>query len=110
VSVYRHDPGAPVERTRLAWQRSGLSLVACGLLIARGVPIEGGVGGRPSLGLAVLLLGLSAWAIGLRQERIRARRIGTPRDAAVLSDLMPVAVGTFLIGVAGFVVGLLFPS
>ena len=87
-----------------------MSLVACGLLIARGVPIEGGVGGRPSLGLAVLLLGLSAWAIGLRQERIRARRIGTPRDAAVLSDLMPVAVGTFLIGVAGFVVGLLFPS
>jgi hypothetical protein len=62
------------------------------------------------LGLAVLLLGLSAWAIGLRQERIRAKRIGTPRDAAVLSDLMPVALGTFLIGVAGFVVGLLFPS
>jgi hypothetical protein len=87
-----------------------LSLVACGLLIARGVPIEGGVAGRPSLGLAVLLLGLSAWAIGLRQERVRAKRIGTPRDAAVLSDLMPVAVGTFLIGVAGFVVGLLFPT
>jgi uncharacterized membrane protein YidH (DUF202 family) len=106
----RRDVGAPVERTRLAWQRSGLSLVACGLLIARGVPGEGGVGGRPSLGVAVLLLGLSAWAVGLRQERVRSKRIGTPRDAAVLSDLMPVAVGTFLIGVAGFIVGLLFPS
>jgi uncharacterized membrane protein YidH (DUF202 family) len=110
VTTHHHDPGAPVERTRLAWQRSGLSLVACGLLIARGVPVEGGVVGRPSLGLAVLLFGLAAWAVGLRQERVRAKRIGTPRDAAVLSDLAPVAIGTFLVGVAGFVVGLLFPS
>jgi len=110
VTAYHPHPGASVERTRLAWQRSGLSLVACGLLIARGVPIDGGVGGRPSLGLVVLLLGLAAWAVGLRQERVRAKRIGTPRDAAVMSDLAPVAIGTFLIGVAGFAVGLLFPS
>ena len=99
---------AAVERTRLAWQRSGLSLVACGLVIARGVPIRDGVSGRPALGLFVLVLGLTAWAIGLRQERVRAKRIGTPRDAAVLSDLAPVAVGTFLIGVAGLIVDLLF--
>jgi uncharacterized membrane protein YidH (DUF202 family) len=110
MTARRHDPAAPVERTRLAWQRSGLSLVACGLLIARGVPVEGGVVGHPSLGVAVLLFGLAAWAVGLRQERVRAKRVGTPRDAAVLSDLAPVAIGTFLIGVAGFVVGLLFPS
>ena len=29
--------------------------------------------------LVVLLLGLAAWAVGLRQERVRAKRIGTPR-------------------------------
>jgi hypothetical protein len=57
----------------------------------------------------VLVLGLTAWAIGLRQERVRAKRIGTPRDAAVLSDLAPVAIGTFLIGISGLVVDLLFP-
>jgi hypothetical protein len=85
-----------------------LSLVACGLIIARGVPVEGGVVGRPTLGLVVLVLGLSAWAVGLRQERVRASRIGTPRDAALTSDLLPVAMGTFLIGVAGLVVDLLF--
>lgn len=110
MTGHHHDPAAPVERTRLAWQRSGLSLVACGLLIARGVPVQGGVVGRPSLGVVVLLFGLAAWAVGLRQERVRAKRIGTPRNAAVLSDLAPVAIGTFLIGVAGLVVGLLFPS
>ena len=108
MSGSEHDPGSAVERTRLAWQRSGLSLVACGLIIARGVPVAGGVVGRPSLGLAVLVLGLSAWGVGLRQERVRASRIGTPRDAAILSDLAPVAIGTFLIGLAGLVVDLLF--
>ena len=50
-----------------------------------------------------------AWAIGLRQERVRAKRIGTPREAAALSDLAPVALGTFLIGISGLVVDLLFP-
>ena len=100
--------GAAVERTRLAWQRSGLSLVGCGFVIAEGVPISGGVVGRPALGLFVLVLGLTAWAIGLRQERVRAKRIGTPREAAVLTDLAPVALGTFLIGLAGLVVELLF--
>jgi uncharacterized membrane protein YidH (DUF202 family) len=107
-------PGGPqrgraVERTRLAWQRSGLSLVGCGLVIARGVPVRGGAVARPTVGLLVLVLGLAAWAIGLRQERVRARRLGMPRDAAVLSDLAPVAFGTFLIGVAGLLVDLLFP-
>jgi len=103
------DDGASVERTRLAWQRSGLSLAGAGLVIARGVPIRGGVSGRPAFGVFVLVLGLVAWAIGLRQERVRAKRVGTPREAAALSDLAPVALGTFLIGISGLVVDLLFP-
>ena len=78
-------------------------------MIARGVPIRGGVSGRPAFGVFVLVLGLVAWAIGLRQERVRAKRIGTPREAAALSDLAPVALGTFLIGISGLVVDLLFP-
>ena len=100
---------AAVERTRLAWQRSGLSLAGAGLVIARGVPVSGGVTGRPAVGVLVLVLGLLAWGIGLRQERVRAKRIGTPREAAMLSDLLPVAIGTFLIGIAGLVVDVLFP-
>ena len=105
---WRHLPSA-AERTRLAWQRSGLSLAGCGLVIARGVPIKGGVKGKPALGLAVLVLGLAAWAIGLRQERRRAKRIGTARDVAALSDLAPIAIGTFLVGVAALLVDLLLP-
>jgi uncharacterized membrane protein YidH (DUF202 family) len=96
-----------VERTRLAWQRSGLSLAGCGLVIAHGVPAGTGVAGRPALGLFVLVLGLGAWAIGLRQERRRARRIGTARETARLSDLAPIALGTFFIGLAGLVVDLI---
>jgi hypothetical protein len=93
----------------LAWQRSGLSLVGTGLVIARGVPVRGGVASRPGLGLFVLVLGLIAWGLALRQERLRASRIGTPRPAALLGDLAPVAFGTFLIGVAGLTVDLLLP-
>jgi uncharacterized membrane protein YidH (DUF202 family) len=107
--VSQPDGHDAVERTRLAWQRSGLSLVAAGLVIARGVPVRGGVAGRPGMGLFVLVLGLLAWGLALRQERIRASRIGTPRPAAVLTDLAPVAFGTFLIGVAGLTVDLLLP-
>jgi uncharacterized membrane protein YidH (DUF202 family) len=106
VPQYR---ASAVERTRLAWQRSGLSLAVCGLVIARGVPARGGVAGKPGLGLVVLLLGLAAWAVGLRQERVRAKRLGTEREAAQLSDLTPVALGTFLIGLAGLLVDLLYP-
>jgi uncharacterized membrane protein YidH (DUF202 family) len=101
--------GRAVERTRLAWQRSGLSLVGTGLVIARGVPARGGVAGRPGVGLFVLVLGLIAWGLALRQERVRASRIGTPRPAALRDDLAPVAFGTFLIGVAGLTVVLLLP-
>jgi uncharacterized membrane protein YidH (DUF202 family) len=103
-----HRDGA-AERTRLAWQRSGLSLVGCGLVIARGVPVGHRVAGRPVVGMIVLVLGLAAWGVALRQERVRASRLGTPREAARLSDLAPVAIGTFLIGVAGLAVDVLLP-
>jgi uncharacterized membrane protein YidH (DUF202 family) len=109
MSASSPEGGAAVERTRLAWQRSGLSLAGCGLLIARGVPVRGGVSGRPAVGLFVLVLGLVAWAIGLRQERSRAKRIGSPRAAATFADLAPIALGTFFIGVAGLLVDLLAP-
>ena len=110
MTAYRaRTHGAAVERTRLAWQRSGLSLVGLRAAHRPGRPVERW-GRRAAVRRAVRcsLLGLAAWAIGLRQERVRAKRIGTPRDAAVLSDLAPVAIGTFLIGLAGLVVELLF--
>ena len=84
-------------------------MVASGLVIARGVPVRGGVAGRPGVGVVVLVLGLAAWAVALRQERVRSRRLGSTRDVAMLGDLAPVAIGTFLIGVAGLAVDVLLP-
>jgi uncharacterized membrane protein YidH (DUF202 family) len=103
VSEYDADgraPGFAAERTDLAWNRSGLSLVAVGAVIMRGI-------GRPPLpssnvaiGVYVFVLGACAWFLGAWHLR-RTRRRGT--RPTTLADLAPVAFGVAAIGVAAFV-------
>lgn len=99
-------PGLAGERTTLAWRRTGLSVAAAGLAIARGIPVVRGVPGRPVVGAVVLVL---AGLLFLVSHRQAARRSSGPagRRTATLGDLAPVAVGTTLVAVAGVLVVLL---
>ena len=101
------NTGLAEERTHLAWRRSGLALVACGVVVFRqipGVPVEGD---RPIAGVAILALGVAAWFLGVRQARMRQRETTTGRPAADPHSLRVVAYGTAAIAVAAFLVGLL---
>jgi uncharacterized membrane protein YidH (DUF202 family) len=101
------DPGLAAERTDLAWDRSGLSMIACGAAIVRGL-------GRPALpaahvavGTCVLLLGGITWFLGAWHARRRRARASRPTTAA---DLLPIAVGVALVGAAAFVLGVVSPG
>jgi uncharacterized membrane protein YidH (DUF202 family) len=93
------DPGLAAERTDLAWSRSGLSLLAFGALILRGI-------GRPPLsspniaiGLSVFALGACTWFVGAWHVNRTHRRQGR---ATTFADLAPVAFGVATIGFAAF--------
>ena len=97
------DPGLAAHRTALAWRRSGLSLVACGAGVARGVDFAG-VRARPLAGVAVLALGVALWLLANRGAARRARAMGTDRPTASYADLWPMSLATALAGVAGAVI------
>jgi uncharacterized membrane protein YidH (DUF202 family) len=95
------------DRTVLAWRRSGLSLVACGLAMVRGI---GHVNAprRPLAGGTVIGLGVAVWAlyVWIARRRSTLELGGSPRPAR-LSDVAPVAISTAFIGVACVVIDLL---
>jgi len=101
------DPGLAAERTDLAWNRSGLSLLACGAVVMRGLARPPLVTGRVAVGITILALGAFTAALGSWRLR-RARRGGA--RAATARDLRPIAFGVTVVGVAAFVVAALFPS
>ncbi len=101
------DPGLAAERTDLAWNRSGLSLLACGAVIMRGIARPPLTTGDVAVGASVLALGAVTWALGSwRVHRSRAR--GSRRTTA--ADLLPIALGVAAVGVAAFVLAAFFPS
>jgi len=95
--------GLAAERTTLAWRRSGLSVVAVGVAIFRGVPTVAGVPGRPMVGLLVVALGGLAFAVSARQAAVRSRRPDGARATARASDLAPVTVATSLVALGAAV-------
>lgn len=103
------DPGLAAERTDLAWNRSGLSLLACGAAVARGVTVGDPVPARVGIGVTILVLGGITWALGGWQARRRSRP-GLARPVATRADLLPVAAGTAGVGLAAFFLGLFFPA
>lgn len=101
------DRGLAAERTTLAWQRNGVSIAAAGVAIAKGIPVDGGIDGRPVLGVAVLALGVLMFAVSARQAGRRARHLGLGRPTAELADLWPVTAATALVAAAAAVMALL---
>lgn len=111
TDVYERDPGLAAERTELAWGRSALSLIACGVAIFRGAESVTGFEGEPVVGIVVLVLGVVVWSAGIPLARQRAKASHTgKRRPAQMHELLPLSVGTALVGVAGLVVGILYGS
>jgi uncharacterized membrane protein YidH (DUF202 family) len=96
------DPGLAGERTTLAWQRTGLSLMVAGIAIVKGIPTRAGVPGRTFLGAVVLVLGGGLFLISGWAAHRRSRHAAT-RPAAELPDLAPMALATALVAAAAFV-------
>ena len=103
------DPGLASERTDLAWNRSGLALLACGVAVTRGMTVGDPLPARVAIGSTILVLGGLVWILGAWQAR-RRRAPGTRRRTARPADLWPVAIGTATIGIAAFALGLFFPA
>ncbi|MBX3285445.1 MAG: DUF202 domain-containing protein [Actinobacteria bacterium] len=109
--AYERDAGLAAERTELAWDRSALSLFACGAAVVKGLPKVTGGTGHPVAGVAVLVLGGVVWASGLPYARLRAHatRQGR-RGVARRRELLPMAAATAIVGVAAFVIGAFLPG
>lgn len=98
------DMGPAAERTALAWRGSGVSVIAIGITVARGVPSIDSVAARPLLGLAIVILGAVAFTVSYVQATRRSARVGTDHPSAELGDLWPVSAATFLaVGAAAVV-------
>ena len=95
------DPGLAGERTDLAWNRSALSLLACGAAILRGLERPSLSRSNVAVGLTVLALGVAVSALGaLSQRRMRNLRGRRARAA----DLAPISLGVALVGFGAFIV------
>ena len=97
------------ERTDLAWNRSGLAIIGCGLVVMRGLTLNGFERSDVAVGAVILGLGfasyiLAGWHARRRLAPGRAERPARP------ADLLPLAIGVTAIGVAAFALGLLFPA
>jgi uncharacterized membrane protein YidH (DUF202 family) len=110
---YERDEGLAAERTELAWGRSTLSLLVCGVAVARGLPLAGdqlgdGIDAEPLAGVLVLAMGGLAWLAGLPYARARAKASHTGvRHVATSRDLAPLAFGTVMVGLAAMMLDLL---
>ncbi len=96
-----------LERTSLAWSRSGLAVVGCIAALARRfVPLRTSA---DRVGAFVLLAcaGLS-WAAALFLSRRRAGSLD-PRAGSQQGHLFLVAISTVAVGLGGFLIGLFPP-
>jgi uncharacterized membrane protein YidH (DUF202 family) len=106
------DPSAQLsadERTDMAWNRSGLAIVACGIVVGRGLTLNGFERSDVAIGGIILGLGVMSYLLAGWQARRRLAPDRIAREARP-SDLLPLAVGVTIIGTAAFLLGMLFPA
>lgn len=97
-------PSLAAERTTLAWRRSGVSVIAVGMAVARGVPTLDAVPSRPLIGVLIVMLGAVAFVVSSRQAARRGTAIETGRPSPRLADLWPVTASTVLVAAGAMVV------
>jgi uncharacterized membrane protein YidH (DUF202 family) len=98
------DSGLAVERTDLAWNRSGLAVaVTVAIVLRRLWPLQGA---RTVLALALIAAGGAAWVAGMRLGRRIGQAAGADRTLGESACRM-MAIGTVLLAIAGFIVSVL---
>ena len=97
------------ERTDLAWNRSGLAMIGCGLVVMRGLTVQGLPPRDVAVGAVIFGLGMASYFLAAwhARRRLSPDRIEQPARA---SDLWPLAFGVTAIGLAAFALGLFFPA
>ena len=97
------------ERTDLAWNRSGLAIIGCGLVVMRGFTLQGLPPRDVAVGAVIFGLGMASYFLAAwhARHRLSPDRIEQPARRA---DLWPLAFGVTTIGLAAFVLGLFFPT
>ena len=98
------------ERTDLAWSRSGVALLACGVVVLKGLPSVVGDTSRPVAGLLILGLGALTWGMGHWNARQRRTVMGTDRAVARWRDMAPTAFGTAGVGLAALFLAVFRPG
>jgi uncharacterized membrane protein YidH (DUF202 family) len=103
-------PGMAAERTDLAWSRSGVALLACGVVVLKGLPAVHDVRARPVVGVVILALGALTWGLGHWNARQRRSLATGVRRVARWRDLAPTALGTAGVGLAALFLALFRPG
>ena len=100
------DTGLARERTELAWSRSGLAVaVTVAVTLRRLWPLTGD---KSVVALVLIAVGATIWVLGMQLGR--RKRLGAEAGGAVTaSTFRMVCIGTLLLAVAAFVVGLILP-
>jgi uncharacterized membrane protein YidH (DUF202 family) len=104
------DPGKALERTTLAWTRSGLSLAAIGALILRAAALNHLTVVSYAVGSLLVAAALVLWAEGSRPYRTRE---ALQRDSSLLpraSTLRTIAGTTFAIAVYALVLAIVIAA
>ena len=101
------DPGLAHERTELAWNRSGLAVLALvDIMMRRLWPLDGY---RSIVALALIAFGSLTWAVGMFLARRSNPGAGTSYLLGT-STCRALTVGTLALAAAGFLLGALTPS
>jgi uncharacterized membrane protein YidH (DUF202 family) len=101
------DRLSDAERTDLAWNRSGLALLACGAAVLKGLARPGLPPRNVAVGVCILALGAVTWALGAWHAERLTRRAQRP---TAFADLLPITCGVALVGVGAFVIATIFPD